>query len=637
MKTKKLIWILSCSLGILWSGCTDYLDVVPDNVATLENSFANRNEAEKYLFTCYSYIPSQHTAYGNTGLMGADELWTFYPTNGNDFTPWKIARGNQNANDPYMNFWEGRNGGGSLYNAIRDCNIFLENVGNPDKVHDLSLTMRQRWIGEVKFLKAYYHFLLFRMYGPIVVVDENQPVYTPPEELLRKREPVDRVVQYISDLLDEAATDLPQEITNKMEELGRVTRPAALSLKARLWVTAASPLFNGNLDYAGFVDKDGEHLFNSVYDPGKWDQAVAACREAIESCEQNHMKLYTFETYLPLSDTTKLQMSIRNSIGEKWNPELIWGLSGRTVSDLQQDCMTRIDPDHLTNMWAAREFVNPTLEIVSLYYTDHGVPINEDKEWDYSGRNEIRTAAREDRFSLAEGYSTAKFHFNRENRFYANVAFDGSVWYMQNSRSGSDENTFTVKARVGQPQAKFGAYNYSVTGYWAKKLVSWKFVLSESTASTEAYPWPEIRLADLYLLYAEALNETGETDQAIEWLDKVRERAGLKGVKESWNRYSIKPDKYATTAGLREIIRQERAIELMFEGHRFWDLRRWKEASKVLNQKIHGWDIDQEIPEAYYRPKILFDQEFVAPRDYLFPLRDETLIVNSQLVQNPGW
>ena len=190
---------------------------------------------------------------------------------------------------------------------------------------------------------------------------------------------------------------------------------------------------------------------------------------------------------------------------------------------------------------------------------------------------------------------------------------------------------------MGQPQAKLGAYNYSVTGYWPKKLISWKFVLSSNSSTTEWFPWPELRLADLYLLYAEALNESDKAGDALEWIDLVRERAGLEGVEDSWTKYSTKPEKYKTKAGLREIIQQERTIELAFEGQRFWDLRRWKTAATVLNQKIHGWDIDQEVPEAYYRPKVLFDQEFVAPRDYLWPLREESLYYNKSLVQNPGW
>lgn len=633
MITKKIL--LSIILVGSFFSCSDYLDIVPDKIATIENAFANKNEAEKYLMTCYSYIPAHHEHTGNIGLMGADELWAYYP--GSDFDPWMIARGLQNTNDPYMNHWEGKRGGRALYNALRDCNIFLENVEDTNKVPDLTSTMRQRWIGEVKYLKAYYHFLLFRMYGPIVIVDENIAIDAPPLEMQKKRSPVDEVVNYIADLLDEAYEYLPQEVNNRTEELGRITKPIALTLKAKLLVTAASPLFNGNPDYVDFKDKDGTYLFNAEYQQSKWVKAAEACYDAIESCKQNNIQLYTFKTNDNLSDTTKIQMSIRNSIGEKWNDELIWGLSGRAVNALQSLCMARIDPENLGNMWAAQERLNPTIEIANNFYTDKGVPLSEDKTWDYSDRYASRVAGPDDRFNLAEGYATAKLNYHRENRYYASLAFDGSVWYMQNSRSGSDESTFTVKARAGQPQAKLGAYNYSVTGYWPKKLISWKFVLSSNSSTTEWYPWPELRLADLYLLYAEALNESDKTEDALVWIDLVRERAGLEGVKDSWTKYSTKPDKFKTKVGLREIIQQERTIELVFEGQRFWDLRRWKTAATVLNQKIHGWDIDQEVPEGYYRPKVLFDQEFVAPRDYLWPLREESLYYNKSLVQNPGW
>lgn len=633
MKAKILT---SCiALMSLCMSC-DYLDIVPDKIATIENAFANKNEAEKFLTTCYSYIPDYHSQSGNIGLLGADELWAYYP--GTDYTPWMIARGLQNSNDPYMNYWEGKNGGKPMYKAINDCNTFLENVEDIEKIEDLSATMRKRWVGEVKFLKAYYHFQLFKMYGPIVVKDKNIPITAPLEEMQMKRLPVDQVVNYIANLLDDAiVSGLPQTITNKTEEIGRATIPAALTLKAKLLVLAASPLFNGNTDYADFRDKDGDLLFNTTYELSKWERAAKACEEAIASTVLSEMKLYEFSGNDRLSETTKTQMSIRNSIGEKWNSEIIWGLSGRAVSDLQSLCMARIDPNYLGNMWAAQERLNPTIEIANKFYTSNGVPMNEDKTWDYIGRFSKKKAEHNDRFNLAEGYETAKINFERENRYYASLAFDGSVWYMQNSYSGSDENTFTVKSRMGQPQAKLGAYNYSVTGYWPKKLINWKFVLSTNSSTTEWFPWPELRLADLYLLYAEALNESGKMQEALTWIDQVRERAGLDGVASSWENFSTKPTKYKTKEGLREIIHQERSIEFVFEGERFWDLRRWKTASDVLNQQIHGWDIDQEEVSAYYRPKVLFTQEFIAPRDYLFPLRTESLYDNKKLVQNPGW
>lgn len=635
MKRKILYLLIILIVGDILTACKDFLDVVPDNIATIDNAFSDRNEAEKYLFTCYSYIPNLASSGGNVALMGGDELWTYYPANG--LPTWDVARGNQNVNDPFMNYWDGANGGSGLYKAIRDCNIFLENVSDPNKVTDLEPLTRQRWLGEVQFLKAYYHFYLFRMYGPIILIDENLPIDATPEEVRLKRAPVDSVVNFISNLLDTAAVNLPEKIINQATELGRVTKPAALTLKARLWVTAASPLFNGNPDYVNFVDKDNIHLFPTEADPAKWNKAVEACKEAVEACENNDIRLYTFSTFLNLSETTKTKMSVRNSVTEKWSAELIWGLSGRRGESIQWESMARIDPQYPLNIWGARDLLNPTLNVAELFYSANGVPINEDKMWNYANRYEIVTADHEDRFNLVEGYESAAFHHNREPRFYADLAFDGSTWYLQNSPSGNDENTWTVKARVGGPQARLGAYNFSVTGFWPKKLVNWKYELTADGSNYEAYPWPEMRLADLYLLYAEALNETGQTDQAIVWVDKVRERAGLNGVKDSWTNFSTNPGKFSSIEGMREIIHRERAIELIFEGHRFWDLRRWKKAEQALNQNIRGWNIEQESPEGYYHPQILFNQRFISPRDYLWPLREHDLIVNPNLVQNPGW
>jgi hypothetical protein len=628
--------ILLVSLTVSLGSC-DYLDLVPDNVATLDHAFANRLEAEKYLYTCYSYLPGQNSGFGSIGLMGADELWTYHPQNGsNNYPALEIAKGNQNINDPRMNCWEGMGGGQAMYGALRDCNIFLQNVRNPDKIVDLDQSMRQRWLGEVQFLKAYYHFYLFRMYGPIVLVPTNHAITASTDELRDKRAPVDEVVTYIASLLDSAASNLPDVITNRATELGRVTRPAALMLKAKLLVTAASPLFNGNPDYANFVDHDGVHLFNPNVDATKWDAAVAACEAAIEACHTNGARLYTFSTFEDLSDTTITQMNIRGAVSERWNAELIWGLSGRGVADLQKDCMARINQLYPLNIWGAKDLINPTLNITHLFYSDNGVPIEEDKTWNYSGRYSLRTATAAERYNLIQGYETVSLQFNRENRYYADVAFDGSMWYMQNNNS-ADEFAWTVRAKKGQPQSRIGANNYSSTGLWTKKLVNWKLVITESDATVEAYPWPEMRLADLYLLYAEALNEAGRGADALTWIDQVRARAGLDGVAESWSNHSIQPGKYTTQAGLRWIIQRERAIELMFEGSRFWDLRRWKTAGDELNQNIFGWNIEQETATAYYHPKLLYSQHFVSPRDYLFPLRQNDIIVNPRLVQNPGW
>ena len=527
------------------------------------------------------------------------------------------------------------------YRGIRDCNIFLENVSDMSKVGDLTPSMRKRWLAEVKFLKAYYHFCLFRMYGPIVIADDNLPISATPEEVRKKREPVDKVVQYIVDLLDECLEDLPRVISNKGSVLGRVTQIANLTLKARLLVTAASPLFNGNKDYANYVDKDGEHLFNSTEDPTKWDTAIAACEAAIEASQNPELglELYSYKSNLILSDETKCQLSIRNSVTEKWNTELIWGLSSRSDAHLQSLCMTRVGA-YPNNMWGGQEMLNPTMEATNLYYTKNGVPMDEDKTWNYADRFKVKMHTNEQPYELASYYETIQMNFDREPRFYANIGFDGCTWYQYNCPSDSEKDIWTTKNRAGQAQGKLGTNSYTTTGYWTKKLVSVTYEVTQSGYTTERFPWPEMRLTDLYLLYAEALNEKDDVNNrelAISYLDQIRARAGLKGIKESWDTYSKYPNRYKTQEGLREIIQRERAIELMFEGSRFWDLRRWKTANKVLNEKIHGWNFEGETPAEYYSQRTLYTLKFIAPRDYFWPIHQNDLVVNPKLVQNPGW
>ena len=638
---KKQLINLLCIAGIAFgSASCDFLDVVPDNVATIENAFANELEARKYLATIYSYLPHHDKFNNNIALMGSDEITSWHIlTLDNQITPNRLVTGDQNRNSPILSYWSGDNNGRNYHEAIHDCNVFIENVSDESKIYDLTPSDRRRWLGEAYFLKAYYTFYMMRMYGPVILMRENLPVDVPTEIVRQKRVPFDECVEYVSELLDMAAERLPDKIINTADELGRPTRPAALALKARVLVTAASPLFNGNPDYANFVDHDGVHLMSTERSQEKWEAAAAACDSAVVACHKAGIELYEFTDSENISDVTRRKLSINNAATLRWNKELIWGLSSRNDEGLQADCMARLDPNDPTNIWGGRDLGNPTVEIGNLYYTRNGIPIDEDKTWHYNTRDELRTATTEERYDLISDYTISAAHFDREPRFYAHLAFDGSIWWLKNGPSDSDENTWTVKARVGGGQSRLGAYNYSVTGYWCKKLVNYKFKLTTggSGFTAERYPWPELRLADLYLLYAEALNECDKGEDAIYWLDKVRERAGLKGVKESWDTYAT-TKKYATQTGLREIIHRERTLEMMFEGSRFWDLRRWKEAEKQLNNKpLSGWAIDQESPEGYYNRQTLYTQHFIAPRDYLWPIKEQDIIVNPNLVQNPGW
>lgn len=620
---------------ILNSCKKSFLDVVPDNVSTINHAFANRNEAEKFLFTCYDGLPREGHPEMNAGMNTGDELWIYWPMpTGEDYSslsPYNIARGLQNKDEPDLNYWD-KYDGKSMWNGIRNCNIFLENV---DKVKDLEPYMKDRWIAEVKFLKAYFHWYLFRMYGPIPVVDKNLPISATPDEVKVSRQPVDSVVNYIVNLLDQAAAGpgsvgLPEKILDLSTELGRITKPIALAIKARVLVTAASPLFNGNRDFGTLRNPDGKALFNSTYDQKKWERAAEACKIAIQAAKNAGVDLYRFNSSTTsVDDATKIEMSIRNAVCEKWNNELIWGTTTKPNDTwtLQLYAAPQLEPNVANS--GLKGQLAPTLKMAELFYTKNGVPITEDKTWDYANRFLLRTSTPDDK-GIQNDYQSVRLHFDREPRFYADMAFDGSTWFMENKN-------FNIQSKSGQYSGKKQSRIYSVTGYYTKKLVNWKMVASSTNITVERYPWPVIRLGDLYLLYAEALNETDNRPLALEYVNKIRDRAGLKSVEFSWTNFSKNPAKYADKNGLREIIQQERLIEMAFEGSRFWDLKRWKKAGELLNQPIYGWNVIGSTYADYNQRVLLFNQSFNSPRDYFWPIKDKNITVNPNLVQNIGW
>ncbi len=150
--------------------------------------------------------------------------------------------------------------------------------------------------------------------------------------------------------------------------------------------------------------------------------------------------------------------------------------------------------------------------------------------------------------------------------------------------------------------------------------------------------FPIIRLGDLYLMYAEVLNETKSTpdEEVYYYIDEVRKRAGLKGCVEAWRKYAVNPEKPLSQKGMREIIHRERLIELALEGKAFWDIRRWKEGLTRWNKPIKGWNIHGETAEDFYNPIVIQKCSF-STRDYLWPLKEYSMIINRNLCQNYGW
>ena len=236
---------------------------------------------------------------------------------------------------------------------------------------------------------------------------------------------------------------------------------------------------------------------------------------------------------------------------------------------------------------ASGRFV-PTFDLVESYYSNHGVPIEEDKDYDYNGRYSLQTDSEKDKWYIKEGEETVKLHFDREPRFYASVAFNGSTWYFLN-RSQQHEKNLQVFYYRGSGNG------YTNTSYWLRTGIGVKKFVHPNDCHWGNDPLvtqyiqkkvdPAIRYADILLMYAEALNEVDGTYNIPSWdgaksyaikrdIDEmkrgtrpVRCRAGLPDFKD-----------YGSKEAMRANIKRERQIELMGEGQRYYDLRRWKDA-----------------------------------------------------------
>ncbi len=647
MKNMKKINIILCAIVLSVSACSDWLDVVPDGVATLDMAFNSRTQALKYLSTCYSYMPKNGGS-GDPATLGGDDIWTRNTTHfsarfylgGLD-----ISEGRQNATNPVLARW------GGMYQALRVCNTFLENI---HLVPDIPAWEREQWIAEVKVLKAYYHFSLVQMYGPVPLIRENLPVDVDVYSVKVEREPLDECIDYIVELLDEACEGdmLVTYLLDPASDYGRITKPIAKSLKAKVLVMAASPLFNGNHDQATLKNHDGTPLFNTTFEIEKWERAMEACKEAIDICHDAGIMLYEYDDAANrFNDTTALNITLRNAFTLRNNCEIIWAntqmISIPSSGGMIHSSMPKLNPDYINSNDICKWLGMP-IKIAEMFYTENGVPLDEDVTRNMGNLYNLRVAQAKDRLYIREGRMTIDMHFEREPRFYAWVGFDGGVWF--GAGQYNDKNASSLRYlgfKIGETDGTEGQGLW--TGYIHKKFIPYEAQVNAiNSISSPSYAWPIMRLSDLYLLYAEAINEVEgpngpNSAELFNHIDLVRERAGLKGVKESWDTYTNNA-KYETKEGMREIIQRERLIELAFEGHRFWDIRRWKTAPAEYHRPLQGWNMmvsvidgtEEEVNRMMYQPQLLLEQKF-GIRDYFWPIRTGDIEINPNLVQNIGW
>ena len=301
------LYIVSALLFLGGTSSCDYLDIVPDNTQEIETLFETKDRALAALGKCYEYMPNYEKFHESMILAGDEMLGRLdasYAESWDYDRGEKLMRGWQNASDPLLSFWNGGRGAKNLYQGIRYCNIYLENINSVPNMTDEE---KADGIAQVKILKAWYHFYLIRNYGPIVIVDQNVPESAGVEEVRQERKPVDECFQYCVDLIDDVLyiKDADGNVMGEKSDLdaqrsttflGQIDRVIAKAIKAKILLYAASPLFNGNAEYySTFKGLHGETLFNLEYDKEKWKKALDAIDEAIAEAEKQGKKLYYYD------------------------------------------------------------------------------------------------------------------------------------------------------------------------------------------------------------------------------------------------------------------------------------------------------------------------------------------------------
>lgn len=648
MKKIYKVLLLVC-LFCVFTSC-NYLDVVPDEKATEKDAFEDTNAAKRFLYSCYTYLPNPRSGTGSLDLMTSDEVVTAFEHE----TFANFPKGNYSPSTMHstngslrkMSYWN------TLFQGLRQCYILLNNI---DNVPNMDSSLKSDYIAQTKFLIGYYHFLLARCYGPIILIKEEPSISTSPADYA-PRTSYDECVQYICDMFDEAAVDLP--ITRVGAEYGLATKVAAKGLKAKLLLYAASPLFNGNTEYYGgdkFLNKDGTLLMPQTYDAAKWTKAKAAFEEAIALAESAGAGLYinndftSVEGYVNLEPTDQVQRNLRYNILEAGNSDILWAdCRGEGAYSIQNKSL----PFYPS---AAYNGVAPTITMLKRFYTKNGLPIDKDPEFNYNDMYEIVTVGADDADIADQGSKTIRFNLDREPRYYAWIAFQSGFFEIMSSADGDgaykndasylkysslDYGKLVCDFVLGGNTSRGTATNqrtnnYSPTGFLNKKGVVPGYPVKTSlTDKPPFYPWPVLRLADLYLGCAEASAESGDLSTAKKYLDYVREHAGIPKVDESWAKIGVT----LTKEQLIEVIRQERMVEFYLENQTFWDIRRWKLGDEYFNVKARGMNINATTIDDYAKEtEVVFERKFSTPSQYLMPIPIDDVDKNVNLVQNPGY
>lgn len=585
------IFIMSCILG---SCKKDFLEKQPDENLDIEKIFSERQFAEGFLSSVYHNMPKMlepsQWIERNPFTGASDEMeitWTGAYSHLLNSGAWSPA-------DYYPDLW------GFMYEGIRKSNIFLENI---DRV-PMEQKEKDLWKGEATFLRAYYHFNLMKMYGAIPVV--NKTIKLDEDFSLIRRNPVDEVANFIANECDQAANLLSWNV--EPIDYGRITKAAALGLKSRVLLYLASPLFNGNPDYQQLKNDDGARLF-PAFDANRWALAASAAKACIDGVEANGYGLYYSSSNDPMDSYQKV-FTVRN------NKEVLLARNNGVHSHFER-CAN-------PTSYGGYSIYCPTQGLVDAYEMRNGQQPITGYNADGSAIINSSSGYTEEGFVASKHPNdyypagVSNMYINRDPRFYASITFAGSRWK-------NAEVQFWFTGKDGRERA---GSDYCVSGYLMRKMVNHTSNIPQNQFGLNT--WVEIRLAEIYLNYAEALNESqGPVADVYKYINLIRTRAGMPDLAIGLSKEEM-----------RERIQHERRIEMAFEAHRYFDVRRWKIARNYDSGPIYGMNImaGTHLKDvAFYKRTIIERRVFTSPKHYLWPIQIGEIEKNPNMVQNVGW
>lgn len=634
MKTIKFILFVVGMMTTL-SGCSDFLDQIPEEKLSEDNLFKSKDDVVKVLTQVYSYYKNPIWFQDNPGLAAdeADYNWSDYAANKKDM-------GQYSPSSSIYNHWN------SYYNMIRTSQYFLNGI---DLCTDEKLTENERtwWKGEAKFLQAYYYFLLITEYGPVPIIDH---IYEGKEldAVLATglpRSSFDECVNYIDGLLVEAIDQLDLFYTvSSPERAARASKCAAWFLRSRLWLYAASPLYNGmqsaeGKSYMQLMPKgpNGESLINSDFDADKWKKAMDYSKEAIAIAQSASRGLYKPGFSGVENGYTAYWKTMNYTRGGDPSVENIFYKQNYSTSDIRQH--------GLPSTWGGWTGLCPTQNHVDEYFVANGLLPEDDVE--YQKASGFETYDKD-----GKTIKLYKKYKNRDPRFYVNILFPGQYSY---AVLGNEQESYDTRWAYNTTQewtdyVWYRPFNDGPDGYQSKSgrdFTSTGYLLIKFTGKTDNktakgdYAVSVFRYAELLLNYTEAafeyyaaagIDPLSKEDVFTYW-DEIRARVQLPDVRTAYKKAGIS----LTIPKLRQLIRREREIELAFEGHRYFDNRRWLDAEREGGE-MYGLDVyKNEADPAFWNEKYMFEYRYWDDKMYFIPIPQEEIDKNPLLTQNALW